>query len=686
MVLVAENLSIEYRIGKTWFNVVRDVSLAIGEGEIHGLVGESGSGKSTLALAMMRYQEANARVSGGRILFEGQDITHASPAVLAQIWGKQIALVPQNPLDSLNPSLTILEQMTEVTRRHLGFGTQEAYEHACQSLQNVKIADPEQVLTRYPHQLSGGMQQRVMIATALSTRPRLLILDEPTTALDVTTQAVILDLIRDLVRQEGASALYVSHNLGTIAQLCDTVTVLYGGEVMATAPVKTLFGKPVHPYTIGLLASLPKVTHAHETRLPTIGGVAPALQDRLKGCAFASRCSVAIEKCHQEKPTLERADEGRFIRCFRWQEVAEGIINPRITAQESPPDAPPKRERVLSVRHLNKTFTEARWFDRLLGRKPIQVKAVQDANFHVNVRSTLGVVGESGSGKTTLARAIVALDAPDSADIELLGVSIPNTLKARDKQTLRNLRLIFQNPNDALNPYKTVGQTIGRTYKMLSGKLTKSEIDARIGQILTAVGLTPQYAQRTPAQLSGGEKQRVAIARAFASRPALIVADEPTSALDVSVQAVILNLLKDLRASEGASYVIISHDLDVVSYVADWIVVMYLGEIVEQGTTEQVYSTPSHPYTEALLSAIPQPDPTQKGRGIRLEGDVPSPRHKPSGCPFHTRCPRFIGSICKTDTPPLQTTQDGHQIRCHHTLEALTALQAVPESETKAHD
>jgi peptide/nickel transport system ATP-binding protein len=675
MLLQAEGLTLEYRLGKRWYPAVYDVSLAIAEGEIHGLVGESGSGKSSLALALMRYIEGNARITSGRILFDGQDIAHMSESALSQLWGAKIALVPQNPLDALNPSLKIGAQMAELTRLHMGLSAQEARAHACKSLHAVKIADPERVLERYPHELSGGMQQRVMIAMALSTRPRLLILDEPTTALDVTTQAVILDLVRDLVRQEGASALYVSHNLGTIAQLCDVVTVLYGGEVMATAPVGTLFHQPIHPYTIGLLASLPKATHAHETRLPTIGGTAPALQDRPTGCAFASRCAVAVERCHQEKPALELVEAGRVVRCFRWRDVANGIINPRLVALSAPQEVAQSPAPVLRVRNVSKAFGEFRLLDRLLGRKSTTLKAVQGASLHINARSTLGLVGESGSGKTTLARLIVGLETADEGELELLGLPLSLKLEERDAHALRNLRLILQNPNDALNPYKTVGQAIGRTLYRLDATLSRAERQKRVSDMLTAVGLTPAYASRYPAQLSGGEKQRVAIARAFAARPALIVADEPTSALDVSVQAVILNLLKDLRAREGVSYLIISHDLDVVSYVADWIVVMYLGEIVEQGTTAQVYGTPSHPYTEALLSAIPQPDPSQRGKGIRLEGDVPSPRDKPTGCPFHTRCPRFIGRICETDAPPVRMGEGGHEIRCHHTLEALQALQ-----------
>jgi peptide/nickel transport system ATP-binding protein len=687
MILEAHNLCIEYRIGNTWLNVIRDVSLNIKPLEIHGLVGESGSGKSTLALALMRYLQDNARIREGRILFEGQNIVPLNQADMSSIWGKFISLVPQNPLDSLNPTMTIGQQMTELTRRHLNFSLTEAHQVALESLKSVKIADGEDILRKYPHQLSGGMQQRVMIGMALSTRPKLLVLDEPTTALDVTTQASILDLVRDLVKQENASVLYVSHNLGTIAQLCDTVTVLYGGEIMESASVKALFRRPLHPYTIGLLESLPNATTENESRLPTIAGVAPSLAERSSACVFANRCPIAHQKCHTEKPPLETISNGRMVRCWRWQEIANGQVKPHNKQQASADFAPAKAEQVLKVRQLSKSFDEGHWLRRLFRRPSRTVRAVENVSLHVNGRSTLGLVGESGSGKTTLARAIVGLAPADSGEIELLDIPLANTLENRNVEALRNLSMIFQNPNDALNPYRTVGQTVGRTIKRLAPKkLTQKDLDNQIAQLLVSVGLTPQYATRYPTQLSGGEKQRVAIARAFAAQPALIIADEPTSALDVSVQAVIVNLLKDLRAKEGVSYVLISHDLELVSYLAEWIVVMYLGEIVEQGTTEQVYQMPSHPYTEALISAIPVPDPRIKRGNIRLSGEIPSPRNKPSGCPFHTRCPRYLGRICEEQVPPIQEGEHGHQIRCHIPMAELAQLQITPPMPTDEED
>lgn len=675
-VIQANNVSIEYRIGKEWLSAVHDVSIQINPLQIHGLVGESGSGKSTIGLGMMKYLASNSRITTGEILFDDRDLCQLSTGELRNIWGRLISLVPQNPLDSLNPSLTIGDQMREATMLHLGFSQEAATQAAIEALESVKLADPTAILDRYPHQLSGGMQQRVMIAMALSTRPRLLVLDEPTTALDVTTQAVILDLVRNLIKDEQSAALYVSHDLGTIAQLCDYVTVLYAGEVMESAPVETLFSQPTHPYTIGLLSSLPGAVEGNESRLSTIDGVAPSLSERPHACVFAPRCPIAEEKCRTDKPPLETTPDGRMVRCWRWEEVASGTVSATNPPQGQVEPAPPRAENVLSAQSITKVFSDDSLIGRLIGRQPDAVRAVEDVSIRVRGRSTLGLVGESGSGKTTLARAIVALNRADSGDIELMGETISLDLRQRSRETLRNLRMIFQNPNDALNPYQTVGQTIGRTLKVFSDdKPSSKDISKRVNELLTSVGLTAEYASRLPDQLSGGEKQRVAIARAFAASPALIIADEPTSSLDVSVQAVILNLLKDLRAREGASYVIISHDLEVITYLADWVVVLYLGEVMEQGATEQVQAPPMHPYTEALLSAVPSPDPHDRGKAIRLEGDIPSPRHKPSGCPFHTRCPRFIGQICVDEEPPVRTSDDGHQIRCHYTFEELIELQ-----------
>ncbi len=681
----ANNLFIEYHLDKQWLNVIHDVSLTINPLEIHGLVGESGSGKSTLALALMRYLAGNARITSGQVLLDGDDLLSKSDAEMRQIWGRKMNLVPQNPLASLNPSYPVGDQIAEITRHHEGLSGGESWARAVEMLRRVKIADPETVVRQYPHQLSGGMQQRVTIAMALSTQPRLLVLDEPTTALDVTTQAVILDLFRNLIHDNQAAALYVSHDLGTIAQMCDRVTVLYGGEVMESAPVVDLYTRPLNPYTLGLLASIPRPTEGVETRLPTIEGVAPSLADRPKGCVFASRCPFVQPICVEQKPLLEESGPGRFSRCHFWREIASGELTMQEVVQPIVSSPPPRKEYVLDARHVDKRFGESSLVDRLIGRKPQYVRAVDDVSLKIRSRSTLGLVGESGSGKTTLARCIVGLDRADGGEMELLDIPLDLSLVKRPQDVLRELQMVFQNPNDTLNPYQTVGQALERTIlRLKNGGMTRADRRRRVLELLDAVRLTPDYADRYPGELSGGEKQRVAIARAFAANPALVVADEPTSSLDVSVQAVILNLLKDLRAREGASYLLISHDLAAVAYLADWMAVIYLGEIVEEGDTWQVYNVPSHPYTEALISAIPVPDPTVKRGHIRLEGDIPSARHIPTGCRFHTRCPRKIGEICEREAPPWQDADGGHRIRCHIPVDELVQLQASPPVEHEA--
>ncbi len=682
-VIEVKNLCIDYALGNTWVNAIRDVSLVINPLEIHGLVGESGSGKSTLAMALMRYMAKNARITSGDILLDGESLVTKSDSEMREIWGRHLSLVPQDPLASLNPAYTIGDQISEVTRLHRGLSGREAWQAAVEMLTKVKIADPEAVAHRYPHQLSGGMQQRVTIAMALSTQPRLLVLDEPTTALDVTTQAVILDLFRELIRDNNAAALYVSHDLGVIAQMCERVTVLYAGEVMADAPAEELYHLSIHPYTIGLLESIPHAISGVETRLPTIQGVAPSLRERPSACVFAPRCPVALAVCHTDKPPLESIAPGRMVKCHRWQEIANGELKVIFASEgKAATGAPPnEREYVMSGKDLSKRFGKQSLWGRLTRKEADVVHAVDDVSLRVRARSTLGLVGESGSGKTTLARCIVGLETSDEGEITLLEVMIPNPLGRRPHNALRELQMIFQNPNDTLNPYQTVGGALARTIRRLTSKpLSNEEIDARVVQLLELVRLTAEYASRYPTELSGGEKQRVAIARAFAASPALIVADEPTSSLDVSVQAVVLNLLKDLRATQGASYLFISHDLRAVSYLADWLAVMYLGQIVEEGDNTQVYSFPSHPYTEALLSAIPTPDPAVKQGHIRLDGDVPSAAHIPSGCRFHTRCPRKVGAICEEQEPPWRDAGDGHRIRCHIPVEELIALQS---SESK---
>ncbi len=701
-VLQLHQVTIAYRQGARWLEAVRDISLTIDAGETVGLVGESGSGKSTLALAIMRYLGPNGRVEQGEIIFAGQDLLALPPADLRAIWGRAVNLVPQDPLSALNPSIKIGEQMGELLRHHLDLGPADAQARVLEQLRLVHLADPERVADSYPHQLSGGMQQRVMIGMALSTEPQLLVMDEPTTALDVTTQAAILDLVRELIAGRHTAVLYVTHNWGVVAQVCDRVAVLYAGELVESAPTETLYHHPLHPYTYGLLASVPQLGQRKgDAPLSGIAGAIPPLGERPTGCVFAPRCPVALPLCHAERPALETVSAGRQVRCHRWREIMAGELRPG-AGEETTESVEDTEERggvsigrgveegttentedtenrlVLQLEEVQVHFPLRRSVVELLqGATPRVVRAVDGVTLSLERGRTLGLVGESGSGKTTLARAIVGLNPLSSGQMELLTFPLRANLSQRTREMLQQVQYVFQNPEEALNPYLTVGETLRRPLQTLLG-LSHRAAQEQVHHLLEAVRLPATYAHRLPHQLSGGEKQRVAIARAFASNPDLLIGDEAVSALDVSVQASILNLLSDLQAAYGSAILFISHDLAVVSYLADVVAVMYLGEVMELGAAETMLTPPHHPYTEALLSAIPNPDPTVSRPRILLTGEVPSAVRKPAGCPFHPRCPRVVGEICRTETPPWQTDEQGKRIFCHIPLAQLTAQQNPP--------
>lgn len=679
--LAIEGLSVSYSHDGNWLTAVRDFVMRIAPGQTYGLVGESGSGKSTVALAIMRYLSASGRIDAGTVRFNDVELLGLPLEGMRDYWGRHISLVPQDPQSALNPSMRIGAQIGEVLRQHMGLNRGEAEARAVELLEMVRVPDPPRVARSYPHQISGGMQQRVLIAMTLSTEPELLILDEPTTGLDVTTQAAVLDLFRDLIRERQTAVLYVTHNLGVVAAICDRVAVLYAGELVEDAAVTDLFRQPLHPYTAGLLQSVPQLgVNKAQVLLQAIPGQIPALAERHTGCIYAPRCPLAIDACVAARPALETAGTGRAVRCIRWEEIAAGAISAR-QAQPAIPDAPEaatKTSDVLQIADLQVHFELGRSLaDILRGRPGPVVRAVDGVSLRVGTGQTLGIVGESGSGKTTLARAIVGLEARSAGEIDLLEVALPPELSERALATLRQLQFVFQNPQEALNPYMSVGQTLARPLVTLLG-YSDADAQAEVARLLTAVRLSPDYAFRLPEELSGGEKQRVAIARAFASNPELLLADEAVSALDVSVQASILNLLRDLQAEKGNSLVFISHDLAVVGYLADVIAVMYVGQIMETAVAERLFEPPFHPYTEALLSAIPTMDPQAQSTPIRLEGDVPSQIAVPSGCPFHPRCPRYLGDICREETPRWQSTADGDHIFCHIPLEELLVQQTDP--------
>lgn len=676
-ILDVQDLCVAYATEAGMLHTVRHVSLQIGRGEVYGLVGESGSGKTTLASAVVRYLPANGRILSGRVLLNGVNLLELSEADMRRVWGAQIAVVPQNPRTSVNPAIVIGEQIAEVARVHLGMARPAAWQKALDMLQQVGMPDPETVALRYAHQLSGGMLQRVLIAMALTTNPQLLIMDEPTTGLDVTTEAVILDLIQDLLQRYQSAVLYITHNLGVVARICNWVGVMYAGELMEEGSIQDVFKYAMHPYTLGLLGCVPRVDASkHEVRLHTIPGYIPRLDQLPAGCIFGPRCLLAEAACAQQRPALTEVGVGHLSACRRWREVEADrgrFVRAReraVTARVAP-DGPA----VLEAQGVKKYFKgSGRMFSLSLPGKTPTVRAVDDISLSARRNLTVGIVGESGCGKTTLARCIVGLEEASAGEIRLEGQRLAATTSRRPRALLKKLQMIFQNPDASLNPQHTVADIIGRPLTLL-GNLSREAALERTAALLEAVNLPVSYLNRLPHELSGGEKQRVAIARAFAAQPSVLICDEPISALDVSVQAALLNLLVELQASEGNAYLFISHDLAAVRHISDWIVIVYLGRLWEVGPAAQVFAPPMHPYTEALLSAIPIPDPDVRQERIRLTGSVPSAVNIPPGCRFHTRCPRKLGSLCETEEPAWQTLDGQHRICCHIPLETLRQLQ-----------
>jgi peptide/nickel transport system ATP-binding protein len=543
----------------------------------------------------------------------------------------------------------------------------QALERAEAMLEKVQISDPAGVMHRYPHQLSGGMLQRVVIAMALAAEPSLLILDEPTTALDATVEAEVLDLIAALRSEFKTSLLFISHNLAVIAKMCDRVGVLYAGELMETGAAREVFEDPRNPYTVGLLRCIPRRGIAkNREALDTIPGFPPSPGENAAGCVFADRCGLVEDRCRTEAPPLYEVRAGsRRSRCH-FHERAQTL--PRVVKPEPEPAAngAGPREVLVSAEDVSKTF-------HMEGQT---IHGLVDVSVEVRAGETLGLVGESGSGKTTLARVLLGLIPPDQgATLAIEGAPLAETAGARTHEQQKTLQIVFQNPDSALNRRHSIRRLLSRALTKLGG-YRGDALATRLRALLAEVRLAERYLPMRPAQLSGGLKQRVAIARAFAGDPKIVVCDEPTSALDVSVQAAILNLLNDLQRREQVSYLFISHDLGVVRYLSDRIAVLYLGRLMETGTAEQVWGAPHHPYTEALLSAVPTlENGAAKGERIRLQGEIPSAANPPTGCVFHTRCPRFLGDVCVNTEPPLAESEPGHAIRCHIPLEELRRLQ-----------
>ncbi len=664
------NLEVAYTVRGFDRQVLRGVSFSIAPGEAYGLVGESGCGKSTVAFAAMRYLPRNGKITTGSILFEGKDIVDISEIEVANMRRSAISMVYQNPATALNPTIRVGKQIAEVFELN-GVSKTDAMMMAEQALTKVQIADPARVLRRYAHQLSGGMAQRVVIAMALASNPRLLVMDEPTTGLDATVEAEVLDLVSELRRETGTSVLFISHNLGVIRNMCDRVGVLYAGALVEEGPTSELFSNPSHPYTVGLLRCIPRGgLHKSTDRLDTIPGTPPPLGTEFEGCVFAGRCGLADDNCHSQLPQMVMIKDSHVARCF-YSEKASSL--PRAVEQieyvsQVSGNTAKVGETLLDISHLSKIFTQD-------GHK---VQVINDVSLRLGVGETLGLVGESGSGKTTIAKLVLGLTAPEEGGVVSLdGKGLAKTLNQRDVADVGAMQIVFQNPDQALNRRHSVTRIVSRAVERLR-KFSLSASISRAHELLSGMRVESSLHSVRPVQLSGGLKQRVAIARAFAGAPKLVVCDEPTSALDVSVQAAILNLLVDLQKKDQTSFIFISHDLGVVRYISDRIAVLYLGRVVEFGTSQRVFSGPFHPYTEALLSSVPNIDGTTRKR-VPLTGTVPSPSNPPSGCVLNPRCPRKLGSgyesLCETEEPNLTEVEPGHFMRCHIPVAKLKQLQ-----------
>jgi peptide/nickel transport system ATP-binding protein len=670
LALDVDDLELAYRVRGIDRPVLRGVSFSIDRGRSYGLVGESGCGKSTVALAIVRYLPRNGRVTAGQISVAGKNVLGLGSRGLREYHARSVSMVYQNPGSALNPGMRVGTQVAEAFTV-LGVPRSEALERARGALARVQIADPGSVMSRYPHQLSGGMQQRVVIAMALAKDPALLILDEPTTGLDATVEAEVLDLVSQLQAELHTSVLFISHNLAVISKMCDRVGVLYAGRLVEEGEVEVVLSDPRHPYTVGLLRCIPRggVRKDHG-RLDTIPGFLPSLGAALPGCVFADRCALADERCVREEPPFETIAPGHGSRCWYHERARE--LPRELVADLELPTVDRTGEPLVRLEELTKVFRQ----------RGHEVHALTNVTGAIWPGETLGLVGESGSGKTTLARTLLGIIAPSSGSAALEGRTLAPLYARRPRRDLRALQIVFQNPDSALNRRHSVRRILLRAMRKLAGT-TGATAERQLADLTHRVRLSERTLTQKPVQLSGGLKQRVAIARAFAGDPRLVVCDEPTSALDVSVQAAILNLLVELQAERGVSYLFISHDLGVVRYISDRIAVLYLGQLMELGPSDVVFRGPHHPYTEALLSAVPTIDGGGRDR-IKLEGEIPSAAAPPAGCVFHTRCHRYLGAVCDEVEPPLVEVEPGHAMRCHIPLEELRQLQAKEPQETAA--
>jgi peptide/nickel transport system ATP-binding protein len=653
---------------KTYFDTeagpvkaVDGVSFHLDRGETLAVVGESGSGKSVMSMSIMQLiAQPPGRFAGGKVIFQGEDLLQKNERAMRRIRGNDISMIFQEPMTSLNPVFTIGDQIAETIILHQGKSRPQAMRAAIEMLELVGIPEPARRAQSFPHQMSGGMRQRAMIAMALSCGPKLLIADEPTTALDVTIQAQILDLMRKLQKETNMSMLFITHDLGVVAEIADRVLVMYAGQAVEEASVDAIFAAPKMPYTLGLIDSVPRVDKAalHQQRLRAIPGNVPNPAALPAGCAFNPRCRYVVDRCKVEAPPLEDTGGGHMARCWRWNDLS--VVAATVPVAQKPP-----RKGIAAGKPLVEVKDLRAYFPvrgGVFSRVVANVKAVQDVSFTVHEGEVVGLVGESGSGKTTAGRAILHLVEPTGGEIRFKGRDITKASKAEQRELSKEMQIIFQDPFASLNPRITIGDAIGEAldiHRLAKGKARR----ARIVDLLERVGMSADHMHRYPHEFSGGQRQRIGIARALAVDPKFIIADEPVSALDVSIQAQVVNLLQDLKEELGLTLLFIAHDLSVVEYFSDRVIVMYLGKIMEVAPAKELYANPIHPYTEALLSGVPIPDPKLKRQRILLKGEIPSPIKPPSGCVFRTRCALAVPD-CAQIVPPLEEARQGHFKAC----------------------
>ena len=666
-----KNLSIGFRSQKgKEISILRNVTTNIKKGETVGIVGESGSGKSTLALAMMGYVKHGLFTMGGECLFNTSNLLNMNNKELEKIRGRKIAMIPQNAGQSLTPNLKIGYQIEEALKLHTDLDEKERKDRISVLLKDVRLPSPDTMALRYPHELSGGQQQRVAVAMALAGNPELLLLDEPTTGLDVTTQAHVLELLKEIAQDTGTSMVYVSHDLGAIAQVCDRVIVMYAGEIVLEGPVGKILKEPIHPYAHGLLKSIPKLSL---DGLPdSMPGTQPQPGHVGEGCSFYDRCNISDEKCKTTAPKLEYVKKiDTYVRCFHYNKVSTKK-DKNISLNNSNEKKIDINE-ILNLTDISISYAKQSFLDQMFNKISDSNPTVKDININIKKGETIALVGESGSGKSTILKSIAGLLKAKEGQIKFDKDKIlSEDLKQRSSDDLRASQLIFQNPDESLNPNQTVEQILSQPLRLYFD-LKGEELKKNIIELLKKVRLGDFYMSRYPRQLSGGEKQRIAVARAFAAKPDIILCDEVTSALDVSVQAAVLDLLKSLKDDFGTTYIFVSHDLAVVKAISDRVAVLYQGRLCEIGPKKNVYNFPSHPYTEVLLGAVLEPDPDIKPKLIAE--DIVEEKPPENGCSFQGRCPRILGDKCRLETPPWQIGENGNAIRCHIDIKELKSKQ-----------